>query len=259
MKRFGSGIGILQGSRVLFSDFADGGMMWTGSGNRESRFLVAFKDRRSMTRPWSPSASRCGTWTTRPTPAPTSPPRMSPPRAFTSCFAPGAIPASRGSAPTGWPSARSATTTIGMWPVRAGSRPYRAGSGPRPRPRPSIRQDTSRARHQDPPDDARHAASVAGIIAQAGSPAQRTRRAHAARLKTAHHKAPSARWMQHGRTGKPTTPISRRSGRIRPQGQILHRQHRYPRLRRADRTPAPIRGAKSVPSRQPFDVGWSGR
>ena len=44
MKRFGSGIGILQGSRVLFSDFADGGMMWTGTGNRESRFLVTFKD-----------------------------------------------------------------------------------------------------------------------------------------------------------------------------------------------------------------------
>ncbi|GAB1364833.1 H-type lectin domain-containing protein [Rhodobacter sp.] len=43
MKRVGSGIGILQGSRVLFSDFADGGMMWTGNGNRECRFLVGFK------------------------------------------------------------------------------------------------------------------------------------------------------------------------------------------------------------------------
>lgn len=43
MKRIGTGIGILQGSRVLFSDFADGGVMWTGSGNRESRFLVSFK------------------------------------------------------------------------------------------------------------------------------------------------------------------------------------------------------------------------
>lgn len=43
MKRIGNGIGVLQGSRVLFSDFADGGEMWTGSGNRESRFHVSFK------------------------------------------------------------------------------------------------------------------------------------------------------------------------------------------------------------------------
>ena len=45
MKRFSSGtIGILQGSRVLFSDFADGGVMWTGQGDRESRYLVTFKE-----------------------------------------------------------------------------------------------------------------------------------------------------------------------------------------------------------------------
>lgn len=45
MKRFPTGsIGILQGSRVLFSDFADGGVMWTGSGNRESRHIVMFKE-----------------------------------------------------------------------------------------------------------------------------------------------------------------------------------------------------------------------
>lgn len=44
MKRLGSGIGILQGSRVLFSDFADGGQMWTGQGERESRFLVSFRE-----------------------------------------------------------------------------------------------------------------------------------------------------------------------------------------------------------------------
>jgi len=44
MKRFGSGIGIQQGSRVLFCDFADGGMMWTGTGTRESRFIVQFKE-----------------------------------------------------------------------------------------------------------------------------------------------------------------------------------------------------------------------
>ncbi|MFM7446404.1 MAG: H-type lectin domain-containing protein [Tabrizicola sp.] len=43
MKRFGPGIGIQQGTRVLFSDFADGGLMWTGNGNRESRFHVTFK------------------------------------------------------------------------------------------------------------------------------------------------------------------------------------------------------------------------
>lgn len=43
MQRIGSGVGILQGSRVLFSDFADGGAMWTGEGNRECRFQVSFK------------------------------------------------------------------------------------------------------------------------------------------------------------------------------------------------------------------------
>jgi hypothetical protein len=44
MRRLGSSIGILQGSRVLFSDFADGGQMWTGQGERESRFLVNFRE-----------------------------------------------------------------------------------------------------------------------------------------------------------------------------------------------------------------------
>ena len=45
MKRIASGsIGIDQGSRVLFSDFADGGMMWTGQGPRESRHRVVFKE-----------------------------------------------------------------------------------------------------------------------------------------------------------------------------------------------------------------------
>ncbi len=45
MKRFETGkIGIEQGSRVLFSDFADGGVMWTGQGDRESRQTIAFKD-----------------------------------------------------------------------------------------------------------------------------------------------------------------------------------------------------------------------
>ena len=45
MKRFPPGsIGIAQGSRILFSDFADGGVMWTGEGDRESRHIVTFKE-----------------------------------------------------------------------------------------------------------------------------------------------------------------------------------------------------------------------
>ncbi len=43
MKRISSGkIGVAQGSQVLFSDYADGGPMWTGSGPRESRHKVTF-------------------------------------------------------------------------------------------------------------------------------------------------------------------------------------------------------------------------
>lgn len=37
-------IGIVQGSRVLFSDYADGGQMWTGQGDRESRHVISFKE-----------------------------------------------------------------------------------------------------------------------------------------------------------------------------------------------------------------------
>lgn len=45
MKRISSGaVGIVQGSRILFSDFADGGVMWTGQGPRESRHIVTFKE-----------------------------------------------------------------------------------------------------------------------------------------------------------------------------------------------------------------------
>ncbi|MDO9526956.1 MAG: H-type lectin domain-containing protein [Gemmobacter sp.] len=36
-------VGIVQGSRVLFSDFADDGPMWTGSGPRESRHIIEFQ------------------------------------------------------------------------------------------------------------------------------------------------------------------------------------------------------------------------
>ncbi len=35
-------IGIAQGSRVMFSDFEDGGDMWTGTGPREARRRVTF-------------------------------------------------------------------------------------------------------------------------------------------------------------------------------------------------------------------------
>lgn len=50
MKRTISGaFGIEQGSRVLFSDYADGGVMWTGNGDRESRHLINFKQ--SFTEP----------------------------------------------------------------------------------------------------------------------------------------------------------------------------------------------------------------
>ncbi|SEN35932.1 H-type lectin domain-containing protein [Pseudorhodobacter antarcticus] len=45
MKRFSAQtIGIQQGSRVMFSDFADGGVMWTGQGPRESRHIVKFPE-----------------------------------------------------------------------------------------------------------------------------------------------------------------------------------------------------------------------
>lgn len=45
MKRISSSsVGVQQGSRVLFSDFADGGVMWTGQGDRESRHLIKFKE-----------------------------------------------------------------------------------------------------------------------------------------------------------------------------------------------------------------------
>lgn len=37
-------VGICQGSRVLFSDFADDGPMWTGTGPREHRYNVTFDE-----------------------------------------------------------------------------------------------------------------------------------------------------------------------------------------------------------------------
>jgi len=45
MKRiYASTIGVDQGSVMLFSDFDNDGEMWAGSGERESRTAVAFKE-----------------------------------------------------------------------------------------------------------------------------------------------------------------------------------------------------------------------
>src|SRR5574343_736741 len=37
-------MGILQGSRMLFSDYATDGPMWTGEGRRESRHMITFAE-----------------------------------------------------------------------------------------------------------------------------------------------------------------------------------------------------------------------
>jgi hypothetical protein len=44
MKRFSGPFGIEQGTRILFSDFAHDGAMWTGSGPREVRQTQSFKE-----------------------------------------------------------------------------------------------------------------------------------------------------------------------------------------------------------------------
>ncbi|PTE13414.1 hypothetical protein C5F44_13800 [Fuscovulum blasticum DSM 2131] len=44
MLRLGASVGVHQGSRILFSDFADGGQMWTGNGPREYRLDVTFPE-----------------------------------------------------------------------------------------------------------------------------------------------------------------------------------------------------------------------
>ncbi|MFD1795630.1 hypothetical protein FQV27_04370 [Paracoccus aurantiacus] len=45
MKRFSHlAVGILQGSEILFSDFEDGGEMWTGDGPRQHRYDVRFEE-----------------------------------------------------------------------------------------------------------------------------------------------------------------------------------------------------------------------
>jgi hypothetical protein len=49
MKRLRSHlIGVDQGTRVLFSDFEDGGVMWVGHGPREARFDTLFSQRYKM-------------------------------------------------------------------------------------------------------------------------------------------------------------------------------------------------------------------
>lgn len=42
MKRLSGLVGVQQGSRILFSDYAQDGPMWTGSGPREARQLEEF-------------------------------------------------------------------------------------------------------------------------------------------------------------------------------------------------------------------------
>jgi len=43
MKRFNANnLGVAQGSRILFSDFEEGGEMWTGDGPRAARFPTKF-------------------------------------------------------------------------------------------------------------------------------------------------------------------------------------------------------------------------
>jgi hypothetical protein len=45
VRHFSTGrIGVQQGRLVLFSDFADGGAMWTGQGPRESRKAIEFDE-----------------------------------------------------------------------------------------------------------------------------------------------------------------------------------------------------------------------
>ncbi|MCV2894127.1 H-type lectin domain-containing protein [Lentibacter sp. XHP0401] len=44
MKKFTGSIGITQGNDVIFEHFQDGGEMWTGSGNREMRKPITFRE-----------------------------------------------------------------------------------------------------------------------------------------------------------------------------------------------------------------------
>lgn len=44
MRRFSAAIGIEQGTKILFSDFAHDGAMWTGAGPREVRHHQPFEE-----------------------------------------------------------------------------------------------------------------------------------------------------------------------------------------------------------------------
>jgi hypothetical protein len=44
LKMSSNRVGVAQGSIVLFSDYLDGGVMWTGEGPRELRKLVEFAE-----------------------------------------------------------------------------------------------------------------------------------------------------------------------------------------------------------------------
>lgn len=45
MRRIGANsLGIAKGSRMMFSDYVNGGVMWTGQGDRESRHVVMFDE-----------------------------------------------------------------------------------------------------------------------------------------------------------------------------------------------------------------------
>jgi H-type lectin domain len=44
MKRFSGKIGVQQGTKILFSDFADDGVMWAGHGPREVRQSQLFSE-----------------------------------------------------------------------------------------------------------------------------------------------------------------------------------------------------------------------
>ena len=45
MKKFrAQTMGIAQGNDVIFEDFEDGGEMWTGTGHREARKAIAFRE-----------------------------------------------------------------------------------------------------------------------------------------------------------------------------------------------------------------------
>ena len=44
MKRISGKLGVVQGSKILFSDFANGGEMWSGNGPREVRDAQTFRE-----------------------------------------------------------------------------------------------------------------------------------------------------------------------------------------------------------------------